>query len=611
VDAAERGLVGPNKKYEAFVTRAKELVADNLEPPQHRHKLAENLEKTSDVIAKLTFIRNLTSWSSAMMQPSEIFLKVAPVLVGNHGPAAIPALTQRMKLWNQLGVVQKNADGTTTWRAPSIEFARGLTPKQRRAIRDMNAMYGVTNDTLANDVFAQAKKTGSKLDSKWVENSKDAANTLIMGGLMHHGERLSREVTFLTSYDLYESEFTKKGFSPKEAHDRAVYSAVQEVTEALGSNSASDKPMAMRGGAGKLLTMYKSFPLTTSRLLIGNFFRMLPLMNKEGKVAAATKFFGIMGTHLLAGGLTSLPLFGVVMAMLGAAWAKWGKDPDALAEMKDVDYPTWWKSVYMDKVFGSTHIADVLKTGLINKMTGSDVASRLSLNDMFFRELPQSKNLTETATNIASAIAGPVWSTGLDVVKGVQLGIDGKIMLALEKFTPASVSKLLIAHRYATEGVEDSRGVQLVEKGNLSNTNIAMQALGFRPAKAAEAQELGFKASAAEKVIDEEKDKIAKNIKDNFRESIDLDKPVGHQQRFEAKFEETLDKMREFNGKYPEKAFADDAVFGLILSDAELKANLEANAGVKITPKNARLLGDTVDKAIEALKSYNKKEAKP
>jgi hypothetical protein len=226
---------------------------------------------------------------------------------------------------------------------------------------------------------------------------------------------------------------------------------------------------------------------------------------------------------------------------------------------------------------------------------------------MWFRELPHSKNLTETATNIAQMLLGPAWSTGLDIAKGVQLGINGEYGLALEKLSPASVSKLLIANRYATEGVEDTRGVKLVEKGNLPTSVIVGQALGFRPAKIAEAQELGFKSSAVEKVIVEEKNKIAKDIKDNFRKSVDWDKPAEYQQRFEAKFEETIDKMHEFNDKHPEKAFADDAVFELLLSDAELKANLEANAGVKITPENERLLGDTVDKAIETLESYNKK----
>jgi hypothetical protein len=597
--AAERGLVGPEEKYRPFVTRAKEMVAEYLEP-KAKTGVAQGAEQITDMVTKVSFIRNLTSWSSAMLQPTEIVLKGVPVLVGNHGPKALAALSQRMKIWNQYGIVQKNADGTTTWRAPSIEFARGLTPDQRKAVRDMNAMYGVTTDTLANEVFSQARKTGSKLDSKWVENSKDAANTLIMGGLMHHGERLSREVMFLTSYDLYRGEGMP--------HAEAVYSAVQEVTETLGDYSAYGKPMIMRGAGGKFVTMYKFFPLITTKLLVNNFFRMLPLMNKEGKAAAATKFFGIMGTHLLAGGLTALPLFGVVMSMLGAAWAKWGRDPDAPAEMKDVDYLTWWKSVYMDEVFGSTHIADLLKTGALNKLTGWDISSRISLNDMWFRELPHSKNLSETAMNLAWVLAGAGASTALDIAKGIQLGINGEYQLGLEKILPASISKLMIANRYATEGVEDTRGVKLLEKDKLPASAIAGQAIGFRPAKAAEAQELGFKASAAEKAVVEEKNKIANDIKDNFRKSIDLDKPADYQQRFEAKFEETLDKLREFNGKHPEKAFASDAVFDLILSDAELKANLGVNAGVKITPENARLLGDAVDKAIKALESYDKKE---
>jgi hypothetical protein len=607
--AADKYLVGPQEKLRPFVTRAKEMVAENLEPKQ-KTGVAKGGEQISDVISKVSFIHNLTSWSSAMLQPGEIFLKGAPVLVGNHGPKALAVLTSRMKIFTQYGITQKNSDGTTTWRAPSIEFASGLSPDQRQAVRDMVSMYGVTTDTLANDVFKQAKKPGNKLDSKWVENSKDAANTLILGGLMHHGERLSREVMFLSSYDLYRAEFKKDGMPNKQAHDKAVYSAVQEVTEALGDYSATAKPMIMRGSAGKLITMYKMFPLVTTKLLIGNFFRMLPLMNKEGKKAAATKFFGVMGTHMLAGGLTALPLFSVVMSLMGAAWAKWGKDPDAPAEMKDIDWVTWWKTEWMDTVFGSTHIADVIKTGIINKLTGMDVAVRLSLNDLWFRELPHSKNVTEMAMNMAAAFLGPAFSTGLDMAKGVQLGMNGEYELALEKLSPASVSKLLIAHRYSTEGVETSQGVKLLEQGKLSTSAIGGQALGFRPAAVSEAQETSFKVNATLAAIDENKNKIAKEIKDSFRKSMDLYKPESYRQRFDDKYDEAIDKLIEFNAAYPKHKFEQGAIAKLLLEDNKLKANLEMNAGVKLTPKNSYLVGDAVDSAIDALESYDKKEKK-
>jgi hypothetical protein len=423
-----------------------------------------------------------------------------------------------------------------------------------------------------------------------------------MGGLMHHGERLAREVLFLTSYDLYRGEGMK--------HEDAVYSAVQEVTEALGDYSAFNKPMIMRGSVGKLATMYKFFPLVTTKLLVGNFFRMLPLMNKEGKKAAATKFFGVLGTHLLAGGLTALPMFGVVMSIIGAAWAKWGADPDAPAEMKDVDYLTWWKTEYMKSVFGSTHIADILKTGLVNKLTGWDISSRISLNDMWFRELPHSKNVTEAASNMLAMLAGPAFSTGLDMAKGIQLGMNGEYQLALEKLSPASVSKLLIAHRYGEEGVETTQGVKLLEQGKLPTSALVGQAIGFRPAKLAGAQEKGFKAAAAEKAIIENKNKIATDIKDSFRKSMDLDKPEIYRQRFDDKFDEAVDKLRDFNAAYPKYKFEQGAISTLLLEDRKLKANLEMNAGVKLTPKNVRIVGDAVDSAIEDLESYDKKEKK-
>jgi hypothetical protein len=116
--------------------------------------------------------------------------------------------------------------------------------------------------------------------------------------------------------------------------------------------------------------------------------------------------------------------------------------------------------------------------------------------------------------------------------------------------------------------------------------------------------------SAGQKAIVENRTKIANDLKDNFRKSMDLDKPESYRDRFDDKFDETLDKRDEFNVKFPENKITDGEVFQMLMEDKKVKANMEINGGIKVTPKDMRIFGDTVDAAIDTIESYDKQEQK-
>jgi len=601
LEAAERGLVG-NEKYKPFVDRMTEMVAAYLQPEQQTG-IEQAATTAADIVTKVSFIRNLTSWSSAMLQPMDIIMKGGPILSGNHGATGIAELSKAMKLWDTMGTVQHNADGTTSWRAPSIEFAVGITPEQRKAIQQMVTLYGVTNDTLANEVYNRARVPATKVDSKWLEVTKDVGSNAIMGGLMHHGERISREVIWFASYN----SFRREGVPL----DEAVYKAVMETNEVLGNYSPNVRPMFMRGAGGRLLTMYKFYPLVTTRQLVGNFFRMLPMFNKEGKAAAATKFFGIMGTHLLLGGIRSLPLFSVVMGMLGAAWKEWGKDPDAPDEMKDVDYETWWLTEYIPSMLGDTKLGDLTQlaeNGVLNAVTGWDIASRISLNDMWFREPTPGKTLKESMMNWGWVAGGAAATTTLDIATGVSLLYNGDYGKGFEKLLPGSISKLLMADRFANQGVEDSHGAELVEPGKLKKSELVGQALGFRPAAVSAAQTAAFKATAANTAIVNEKRNLSNQLVDNFRKSNNLKESDAYQERFGEKFDKTLEKIEDYSKRNPEQAFTSDEIKNLLGNAMKKKALTEAGSGIALSKDNARLLGPASEFTEKTLGKYNDRE---
>ena len=604
-----------NDAYEPFVKRMEEFAAAALEP-----KTSTDVEKFFDsaagFVAKVSFLRNLTSWSSAIMQPMDVMLKGAPVLTGNHGPKAMVELSKMAKLYNQFGVLEKMPDGTTRFRAPSIEYASGLTDVERRAVRDMVDTYGITKETLANDVFSQAKTPTTKVDSKLWEVGTDAVHTLVLGGLMHHGERLSREIIALTSFRLHLAEQEKKSPGNPLNYHEAVKAAVRETNEVLGNYNANNKPMIMRGASGKLLGMYKFFPFLTTKLLVGNFFKMLPMLNKQGKMAAATKFFGVLGTHMLFGGLVALPAFSMVMNLLQKAWAQWQRDPDAPTDMRDVDYETWFRTVHLPEWLGKTGLDDLAKKagikdlsnlaeyGALNYLTGSDISSRLSLNDMWLRDPQPGKTPKDTVLNWAQALGGPVVTTTLSYVDGINLMTQGEYERGLEKMLPASISKLMTANRYAKEGVQTPQGIQLAAKGKVPMNELVGQAIGYAPARIAEAQTLGFKAKAAEKVIDTQKANIVSSIKKAYIAANDDSKPSEYQARFEDRFEKAIADAQEFNLRNPKKKIDLSKVREEIKKMNKANIRAEETGGINLTKKNIDLLEPVSDAAVKALAPY-------
>jgi hypothetical protein len=614
IELSRRQLVN-NDAYEPFVKRMEEFAAAALEP-----KTGTDVEKFFDsaagFVAKVSFLRNLTSWSSAIMQPMDVMLKGAPVLTGNHGPKAMVELSKMAKLYNQFGVLEKMPDGTTRFRAPSIEYASGLTDVERRAVRDMVDTYGITRETLANDVFSRVKKPSTSVDSKLWEVGTDAVHTLVLGGLMHHGERLSREIIALTSFRLHLAEMEKKSPGNPLNYHEAVKAAVRETNEVLGNYNANNKPMMMRGASGKLLGMYKFFPFLTTKLLVGNFFKMLPMMNKQGKAAAATKFFGVLGTHMLFGGLVALPAFSMIMNLLQKAWAQWQRDPDAPTDMRDVDYETWFRTVHLPEWLGKTGLDDLAKKagikdlsnlveyGVLNHLTGSDISSRLSLNDMWFRDPQPGKTPKDTVLNWAQALGGPAVTTTLNFVDGINLMTQGEYERGLEKLTPASISKLMIANRYAKEGVQTPQGVRVAAKGKVPMNELVGQAIGYAPARIAEGQSLGFKAKAAEKVIDTQKANFVSSIKKAYIAANDDSKPPEYQARFEARFEKAIEDANEFSLRNPKKKIDLPKVREEIKKMNKANIRAEETGGINLTKKNIDLLEPVSDAAVKALAPY-------
>ena len=546
-------------------------------------------ESVAGIANKASYFWYLSSAASALIQPSSVFISGLPVLAGSYNDAtgAATELAKMTTLVNQYSVFRTNVDGTTSITAPSIANSKSLPEDERKAISEMTAR-GVSESTYASLVWGYKSMSTEQFEGV-VGKGKRLGN-LMVGALMHNTERLSREAVYLAAYRLGK----KQGLD----YDAAVQKAVDSTNEALGNYDITNRPRFMQQGIGKIAFQFKTYPLQMSLLLLTNFKKMLPFLNKEGKKEAATKFFGMMGTSALLGGVANMALFSPIIGLVGWAWSQLELDDDWPEELKDLDFETWFRTVFLpeklgDVTIGGVPVSDIVDRGPLNAITGYDIASRIGLNDLWGRDSKETKTSRESAIAfMLDHFGGPTASLMLGFADAYDAFAMGDYQKMLEKMLPAAVRNLVVANKYADEGMKTARGSELVGKDDVKTGELIGQAIGFRPDILAATQGPSFKLTGVEQKILNQRNLILNKLDFQHRKETDAG---------DDKFSDIMEnEVSKFNKKYPSYALDADAIIDSLLKKAEQRSG--ARAGVNITEKNVAIVDDavtTLEKRLE------------
>lgn len=579
--SAAADAVSGNDNLSPFVEEAQRRV--NIALEGGRGGMGEALAGAANQVA---YFWILTAPASALIQPFSLYITALPVLGANHNSisGAAAELSKATAYLKHFSVIRENPDGTSSLVAPSITNSNDLTDDEKRAVREM-FQRGVTASTYATAVFnhgnTSANPTFFGIKSQVIGRTKElgkASADLLLSGLMHNTERLTREITFLAAYRLG----VKRGLS----HEAAINQAVDDVNEALANYDVSARPIYMQKGIGKVLLQFKMYPFHVISLLATNFIKMLPFLNKEGKKAAATKFFGMYLTAGSIAGLANIPAFAPITWVIAAAFKKAQDDEDMPEEMKNLDAETWFRTVYLPSKLGDMHIgdvsvADLVDSGPLNALTKTAIAERIGFNDLLLRDVKESKSTREGMVQYATEWGGPFANTMLnfgDAYDAWQVGDTEKMW---DRLSPAPMRSIRYAMRMADEGIKDSKGQVQVPPEQISNWRIFAQALGFRPEEQARMGELGFKLTAAEQRITNERNQLMTAGKVAMRKQAEKGDEQG-----EKDLEDLWQgKIAKFNEKHPTyRIKLDDFVEAL---REDIKTRASSRLGVSVTKKNA------------------------
>lgn len=525
---------------------------------------------------KASYIWYLGGISSALLQPLSIIQTGLPVLMSQHNPLAVSREFGRMmKIWDQYGVYETLPSGEKVWVAPSIEYASGLTPDERRAVREM-LNRDVTTSTYATDALDYKNTPSGKRGSAPIVGfGKGTVDALVLGGLMHSTERMSREIVYLMSYRLNRQS--------GKTHEAAIDAAVRDTNESMGNYGQYNRPAFMQGAVGKFLTQFMMYPVHVTLFLFKNFKEMIKPMNGRTRTEAALKFFGTLGMTWILGGYAALPwVVQTIVGLLGAMWKALGDEDKEMKELRDMDFQFWFRTVWLPENLGGTKIggkslAEIFERGPTNALTGLDISSRTSLNNLWMRDTKEYKTIRENAAAMALEKAGPSANMILSWAEAYEAFMQGDYKKGVQKATPAGFRNFANAYELWKEGAKDNKGVQLLSKDAFTTGELIGQAVGFRSDQLSNLQYVTFKVIGLEQKILNERNLLLNQLK---RE---------HAAGNGAAYAKYIGKMNEFNKEHPSYAIDADDLYKSIFTAAEQRA--ASYRGVGLTEKNVPVFG--------------------
>ena len=541
------------------------------------------LNTAANFLNKSAFLYFMTSVKTALVQLSSLPIFGAPVLMSRHNPLQVAKEMGRfMLVYNQFGVVK---DGKLVM--PTIEASKeiNMNADERAAIEAMHDR-GIAEVTLTYDLMDRQDKPTTKYSSAF------NTGTNLLGALFHHTERINREIIFMSSFRLSRNE----GMSVEDAIEQAV----SDTHTALGNFTAQNRPRIMRAPAGRVLLQFKMFPMFLSTYLLRNGYRATAGMDAATKKEARIQLIGTLTMSAYLAGYVGVPgasmVLGAIQAFINSMRDE--DEEDDPLEKRDLEF--WFRSVYLPNLFGDVKIGDqklgeVIDAGALDSLTGYDMSSSLSMNNMWMPELKEQKTAQATMMDYAMSLLGPSASLYL---KQFPAAYDdfaaGRTLQGFEKLLPAALRNPVVAYRYSQEGARTSTGDVLKGADEFTNGQLVAQALGFRTEGLAAVQEANFKAEAIRQKVVQEKGAV--------RTRLDRELELGSDEGVD----DAMEKLLKFNAKNPQSAIKANELPKQLLNRAKQRAM--SDRGFKVDKDMYPYLAELLDLSREKLE---REAAKP
>jgi len=598
-DKLYRDIDGAEATLEGMPASEKKVYGDYIGELENRLQYIMNPPDTGKIpsfLSNMSFIWYMTSPASAlvnMLGVPTVGIPVVGAKFGNINTAKM--MTDYARKFATTGFKK---DGK--WAFPSLANKPDMFNARQQAAFDKFIADGLIDITLTHDIVGLAE-TDSNLYTGRTQKVMQ-----VLSAAFHGAEKFNREVVAMSAYDLSYAKNIKDGLSPDAAQKRAIEEAKDLTYKSMFDYSTLNKPRYFQGKYAKVLLQFKQFSQQMTYMLARSAYEGFAMKfdandrkdiggqinntrledgqeSLEGKdlEAAVNKYIkdfktegrnrlmGTLGTTFIFAGATGLPgwaAFSASMEMLHYLFA------DEDEEDKPFNFDNWFKNWTAD-TFGG-FVGDSISRGVASQATGMDLADRMSLNGMWFRDQRRQPDMESAFQAYLVSLMGPavgIFVNGFNAADQFSQGHYGR---ALETASPAVIKNGLKAARLEREGALTLSGDELIP--DFSNTEIATQALGFQPERLAQKQKANIEMKNAEQEIVHKHDMLLNAV---FL-AIDTED--------EALLNRTMEKISRFNTSNPGMAITGKNITNSIKRRYKLRALSEVTGGAKI---NKNLIG--------------------
>jgi hypothetical protein len=608
-DSLYKAIDGAEKNLEGMPTDEKKLYGDYIGELQKRLQYIMNPPDTGkipSVLSNMSFIWYMTSPASAVVNMLGVPAVGIPVVGAKFGNAATAkTMANYARKFMTTGFLK---DGKPAF--PSFANKSDIFNDRQKAAFDKFIADGLIDITLTHDIVGLSE-TDSNLYTGRMQKVMQ-----VLSAAFHGAEKFNREVVAMSAYDLSYAKNIKPvsegglGLSPDAAQKRAIEEAKELTYKSMFDYSALNKPRYFQGKYAKVFLQFKQFSqqmtymlarsayegfakkfdandrkdiggqINTTRLGDGqesldgkDLEEAIDKYIKEFRTEGKKRLMGTLGTTFIFAGATGLPgwaAFSTMMEILHYVFA------DEEEEDKPFDFDNWFKN-WSAETFGGFY-GDSLSRGIVSQATGVDLADRMGLNDMWFRDQRKQPDMESAFQAYLVSLMGPAIGIAVNGFNAYDQLSQGHIGRAIETASPALIKNGLKAARLEREGALTLSGDELIP--DFSAVEIAAQAAGFQPERLAQKQKANIEEKNMEQEIIHKHDMLLNAM---FL-AIDT--------KDDALFDRTVDKISRFNTSNPGMAITGKNIQDSIKRRYKLRAEAIGTGGVKINKKLRGQLGE-------------------
>ena len=576
----------PREKKQALLNVTRERATTELTPPR-KTGFEAAADRASRLGTKAAFMTLMSSIRSAVIQPLQLGSFGFGTLHAEYGAKKTAAMAgkyiKNFLTMKALSRQEFSEDGEVldTKGEPAIRNSAYVTNSKIKnqlqkafdAAEERNAFGGRIYDVMgrASQEQAEIRATAGAKDLTLNKGKRFAEGVLT--GAVHHLERISREVFFMSAFELAYEDGLRRGATGDLAVEAAIEKAIELTNNAMFDYSTYNKPLIAKNPLGRMAYQFQNYRVQATGYIVQNFQKAFTAsgLTKEEKKQAATRFYDMLGMGLVTGGATGALGYTALVAVIDGVREFLrpdydDEDADIFYDMANPNNPIglrgtdlYIRGSLIPRYFGAGSsfakqfgledetadlIAKSIEVGPISGLTDWNFQTSLSLDGLWFSSFGQEPDTWgEAVQQYAFNLFGPFGSVITDAADGAQLIQEGKVSRGMEKILPGLIREPIEAYRLTQEGYVTPSGRVFNDAEYYNTWRVIGQMIGVGSTDLAIAQKGVYGAEQMVKT-DPKESKLEIYVK--FEKAIkDREQAVKNYGAGSKEAEEAMAKMEE------------------------------------------------------------------